>query len=46
MIFLHFPFKVKIFANCNLKWLSSNNFLKFHVWSNNFVNFDLNVDLK
>ena len=31
MISLDFQFKVTIFANCNLKQLSSNNFLKFHV---------------
>ena len=41
MISLDFLFKVTSFANCSLKWLSSNNFLKFHVLSNILVNVDL-----
>ena len=45
MISIDFPFKVTIFANCNLKWLSGNNFLKFYVKVTILVNFDLKVDL-
>ena len=41
MVLLDLLFKVTIYANFSLKWLWSNNFLRFQVLSNNLCKFNL-----